>query len=244
MKTEANRINMISLTGQSNSILEKIEQMRQHYAGRNKSDKTTTGALSKEIMSKNNEKLKEPAKNLARQLMLANRFNLQTKNAYNELAENEGEIVFKLLCANALSIGAKNLYMKHSPIMEELRLSYPAFCKFILRLAIAKNDNKSLFNRAEDRLIWQVKRLIEYALQDKIITNEESELYLDIAEWDSNNFELVEKDILNKVIDWNYGQFKNTAPNVLLFIKSYYPTWYDTIMQPHIDEAKTRIKNT
>jgi hypothetical protein len=160
---------------------------------------------------------------------------------YMKLSKDEPIIIFGLLCQKFYSLGATKLWKEHGGILATLNVCYPSFAGFIKRATLSKADKFG--NRSPLFIPANVNGLIKDAFDCSLITIEEKQMYDDLFSWDVSNCDDIEKDILLKVIDWDYPKLKEFAPSILEYIKNRYPDWFGIIVQPYQSEIKKRIEN-
>ncbi len=161
-------------------------------------------------------------------------------SGYEKLSKNEPILIFGLLCERLYKQDATYLFKERGDVLQTLNVCYPTFSKFIARKTLS-NKSSNLGKRLLVIIPMQVVELIDNAYDEKIISIEEKEMYIDIISWDTLNCSDVELDILLKVIDWNYSKFKEKAPNILSYIKNFYPDFFGKLMEPHQQEIKKRV---
>lgn len=215
----------------------------------NNKPQSVTGLSSKSVRTRvklSENELKQLCINTQSLLNLAQHKKVLTEDfakACINMLKQDPQLINGIVVSQILSIGYRKIWVDHGDIMNKLSLSNPKLAKFITSVSAklsASQDKK--FNRTEVILEWQLKRLIDSAADCKIVNETEKEMYLDLIDWDINNFAFVELDILKKVQDWDYVKLKKDAPSVLAYIKSYFEDWYGSIMKPHEEQVKKSLQ--
>lgn len=166
----------------------------------------------------------------------------KTASAHLSLLNGNVKMIHGLICKKIMSLGCIELYKNKPKLMQEIGEVNLNFARFISKTATRLSAGKLIgYKRSEPVTYPQVKGLIHYTLEDKLINEEDAQLYLNLIEWEEMNWAFVEVDILSMVNGMSYSEISKKTPGALNHIKLYYEEWFTALLKPHQEQIKNNL---